>query len=579
MKPNVISRSPRIPPDGGPVIGVSKFVIVAMTASLLTGGALVALTSGAGPLGGSDYGLDTDGDGAFDWLVVKMDLRVDETNYYNVWATLGTGTPYGRACGGYGVPMPLRENGTLPPNGSPWGVEEDPVYPISWATVREFLEAGEYEIALAFKGTDLGFADVDGPYLVQAQVYADGQWGDPYMRGSPLPGPAGGGWSWEYTTGAYDADAFEEPRWAIRFTGTASDYGLDLDGDGLFDYLVLEADVQANLAGPYWYDASLWSKEASRPDFWGWGAWTSGQVELAEGLQTIQARFNGGEIWSSGLSGAFDFTFNVYYGGGWFGGGIREGEPYPPGPFESEFDLYGDNLCGATAEYEHDQWEELVEPAKYTGVFSDEGEDLDGDGLYESLVVRAEVDVTEANAFDWSGQLMSGEGTAWITADYQQVYLEVGVQTLTLRFSGPDIRRSGIDGPYRVDMNLVVAMRDPATTYTTSAYLHTDFEEDGTNARGAIWIANASADGTEIRVTVERGLDPIDVVMEGVVSVDAYAADGTAVFAAKGQVFLPSGGSTQAFAFAWSPDPGVYVVRVVLDSQWGQDAVEFVVEI
>jgi len=562
------------------MFGVSKLVIVAMTASLLTGGAMVALT-GAGPLGGSDYGLDTDGDGAYDWLVVKMTFRADAAEYYTVWATLGTATPFGRGCFGWMPPPILGGDGR---NGStdatyPIPTEKDPAYPISWASVREFLEPGEHTIALAFRGTDIGMAGVDGPYVVQAQVFADGQWGDPTgQRGAPLPMPEG--WTWEYTTGAYDADDFEEPRWAIRFTGVHEDRGLDLDGDGLFEYLALQADVQVNLAGTYSYDAYVSSFDGSRPDVWGFGTFDYGTVDLVEGLQTIEARFNGGDLWASGRNGAFDFTFNVYYGGGWIGGGqIREGEPYPPGPGETGFDAYGDSLCGKTSEYAHEQWEERVEPASFTGVFRDFGEDLDGDGLFDHLVVEAEVNVTEANTFDFYGQLTSEDGPMWISAAYEQMYLEVGVQTIGLRFAGPDIRRSGIDGPYRADLNLVVAMRDPQATIITGTYAHTDFEEDETTTRGSLWIADLSADASEIRTTVERGPDLLTVVMDGTVRVQAFAADGTLAFEGNGTVSLPSGGDVVTVTFAWSPDPGTYVIVAMLDSQWGTDAVKVAVTV
>lgn len=566
-------EGPGNPRGGGSLIGMSKLVAVIAVASLFTGGAIVALTNGAGPRGGSDYGLDTDGDGAYDWLVVKMGLRVDEADHYTVWATLGTETPFGRGCSGT-IPPPMGNERGLPDGSF--------LHSISWTSVREFLEPGEHTIALAFRGTDLGFAGVDGPYVVQAQVYADGDWNDIGARGAPVPGPSGDGWTWEYETQAYDADAFEDPRWAIRFTGRHEDLGLDLDGDGLFEYLALRAEVDVTLAGTYLFDGYLSSTEGTRPDSWGFATGTYGTVDLEAGVQTIEARFNGGDLWASGVSGAFDFSYNVYYAGDWWGGGIREGEPYPPGPDPNggEFDVYGDSLCGRTAEYDHGQWEVRVEPAEFTGRFADRGEDVDGDGLFDVLAVDAEVDVREANTFDFSGQLMSEDGAVWIAYAYEQAYLEVGVHTLTLRFSGPEIRRSGIDGPYRVDMNLVVAMRDPQTTYTTGSYAHTDFDEEETTTRGMYWIAELRADASTIAVTVQRGDDMLTVVLEDVLIVEAFTRDGVAEFRAEGKVYLPSGGSAQSFTFSWAPAPGTYIVRATLgDPAQPVDVVEIVVTV
>jgi hypothetical protein len=221
-----------------------------------------------------------------------------------------------------------------------------------------------------------------------------------------------------------------------------------------------------------------------------------------------------------------------------------------------------------------------LEPATFTGAFADRGVDTDGDGLYDLLAVDAEINVTEANSFDFFGQLMSEDGAAWITGAYAQTYLDVGVQTLALEFPGPDIRSSGVDGPYRVDMNLVVAMRDPQATYTTGAYDHAEFDEAETGTRGMYWIADVAADATTIKVTVERGPDMLAVVIEDVLTVQAIARDGTVAFEAWDKVYLPSGGSAQSFSFSWAPAPGTYVVRAVLgDASQPQDVVEIVVTV
>ena len=563
------------------MLGFAKLLVAAMTASLASGGALLALT-GSGPIGGgSDHGLDTDGDGAYDWLVVTMTVSVQDASYYNVWATLGTKEPFGRSCFG---PVPLPMDPTVPPARGPFGDPmRDVVYPISWAATREFFEAGDHTVSLAFRGTDVGLAHVDGPYVVEAQVYADGAWGDPRIllpdRGSPVAWPQVG-WTWTYVTRAYDADAFEQPRFAVRFTGEFEDRGLDLDGDGLFDYLVVEASADVALAGPYSYSAALMTsgeKGTDRPDLWVTGTWQT--VELGGGREPIEARFNGGDVWASGHSGAFDFQLSIYYAGGMAGGsGIRKGEPYPP--TTGEFDVYGDALCGTTASYRHEQFEERVEPATFTGVFADRGEDLDGDGLFDVLAVDAEVRVMEANPFEFSGQLMSDEGSTWIASDSQPAYLDVGVHTLTVRFSGPAIYASGVDGPYRVDLNLAIATRDPQTSYATGAYVHTDFDPDTADGTRTHWIANLTADANAISVRVVRGNDLLAYVIEDVLTVQAFARDGTLVFEATDKVVLPSGGNSQAFTFAWTPGPGVYLVQATLGPA-GQptDAVKVVVEV
>ena len=576
------------------MLGMSKLVIAVVTASMLSGGALVVLTASSGGAG-NDYGLDTDGNGLFDWLVVKMPFTAEEANYYSVIALLGTEQPWGRGCFSmWTMPGPLPQDPNVPPpvpgirEGEPY---PGPVmYPISFAIVREFLEPGDHTFLLSFKGTDIGYAGVDGPYEVQAYVFADGGTPDPRMGPGIFPYP--GDWTtWEYTTSAYASTDFEEPTYAIRFTGAWSDEGLDTDGDGLYDYLVLTAPADVNLAGPYYFGATLMID--SGDPYWGptWVTSTYGTVELAEGQQTIEARLNGGEIWASGHSGSFDFMMDVYYGGWWYGGDIEPNGTIPqPGGYPGgypmpmgDYDLYGDFLCGATSEYANEDWEELVEAARFTGVFADRGEDYDADGLFDVLAVDAEIEVTQATYLELGGTLMSSDGTTWITMGWQSTYLDVGTYTVTLYYDGPSIRASGVDGPYVSDMVLWTGYRGSQATYTTGAYAATDFDEGGwggNGTRGTHWISDLQADASTISVSVQRGNDLLTYVITDTLTVQAYAEDGTLVFEAQAGVSLPSGGDSQSFTFSWAPDPGTYVVMAYLgDASQPNDAVRIVVTV
>jgi len=94
-----------------------------------------------------------------------------------------------------------------------------------------------------------------------------------------------------------------------------------------------------------------------------------------------------------------------------------------------------------------------------------------------------------------------------------------------------------------------------------------------------IWIADLSADASEIRTTVERGLDVLTVVTDGTVHVQAWASDGTLAFEGNGTVSLVSGGDKVTLTFPWSPAPGTYVVAATLTSQWGNDAARITVSV
>src|SRR5207237_9948096 len=69
--------------------------------------------------------------------------------------------------------------------------------------------------------------------------------------GRPDPIPSGDWIEWNYTTRAYEARDFEAPVRPAFFTGGHADAAVDVDSDGLADFLELTADVHVNAAGHY----------------------------------------------------------------------------------------------------------------------------------------------------------------------------------------------------------------------------------------------------------------------------------------------------------------------------------------
>jgi hypothetical protein len=72
------------------------------------------------------------------------------------------------------------------------------------------------------------------------------------------------------------------------------DYGVDLDGDGYFDQLVIEIEVNAPQPGIYWLQAEL-GVDHQAPTLVGTGGLIAASVvraDLAEGTQTVQLLFD-----------------------------------------------------------------------------------------------------------------------------------------------------------------------------------------------------------------------------------------------------------------------------------------------
>ncbi len=81
-----------------------------------------------------------------------------------------------------------------------------------------------------------------------------------------------------------------------------------------------------------------------------------------------------------------------------------------------------------------------------SGTFRDRGEDTDGDGLFNALVVDVDLSVTAAGNYRLFGLLSDAAGNrheASVVAE-----LQGGPATLSLRFDGLKIYGNGVDGPY-----------------------------------------------------------------------------------------------------------------------------------
>src|SRR4030067_938521 len=117
------------------MLGLSKMAVLGIVAIVSTSGALLGVavyqngSRAAGGVTGTDYGLDTNGNGLFDYLVVKMSYTPDNAGYYMVAAVLlGTSDPSQDCFGGLAV-------GGLSVSG----------YPIPRARVQGFLGKSDHE--------------------------------------------------------------------------------------------------------------------------------------------------------------------------------------------------------------------------------------------------------------------------------------------------------------------------------------------------------------------------------------------------------------------------------------------------
>src|SRR5207302_2168736 len=417
---------------------------------------------------------------------------------------------------GIGVPRPLPMMHTSTVYG-----------PIAWTNERYFFPAGSQTVRMSFNGTEIARAGFDGPYAVHARLSLGGL---PYM-GMPTSGPirSDGFVEWNYTTHAYAVGDFDPPVRTAFFTGGHTDYAVDRSADGPADFLVLTADVHVNTAGRYPLYGTL--SKGSGSDAIRSIAYAYRDFNLTMDDTKVFLRFRGDQLRLAGLDGPWDFALTL------FGPvdlpvvaiGPPTGSLLRPVPAS-----YPEMLCGSTRAYRATDFDDTVEFLRYTGRFEESTPDRDGNGKYDALVVRAEVDVLFGAGFAVSGVLRPVGGSVELARATGQLWLRDGLQWVEFVFPGPQVRGSGVDGPYAGMLSITPGPSgiDPTTTYTTKAYRAADFDNESLGTRG-YWISNVTATPTgsnlAIAVGVTRGPDMLALVLEDSLEVRVTNAAGPIV--------------------------------------------------
>ncbi len=448
----------------------------------------------------SDNGLDKDGDGYYDSLVVNVNLNVTTAGNYNISATL------------YG---------------------SDGYTYINYKTMEVSLATGVQTVAINFDGEAINKSKINGPYITSIDAY-DSNWYGPTSS--------------TYTTSPetnYTYDSFAPS--GASLAPPFSDRGLDNDGDGVYDYLVVDLKINVSKAGKYYIGGSLYGGSTTYASggytYTGYGTyigWAWQEVYLSSGEQTIPLYFDGSAIKRSAVNGPYSANVYIY------------NESY------SSYD-WGDHT---TATYTYSQFGKVA--SGFSTGHSDSGADTDGDGLYDYLDVTVNLNIATAGNYSVSGSLSGGasdyatttygaattkttsSGYTYVDYAWKDAELSKGSQSVTLRFDGSKIRKSKVDGPYTVSLSL---MKDyewvDSTSYTTTLYTYTQFQ------MAAVSFAQAHSDkGSDTNGDGLYDYLLVDVVLN-VTKAGTYSLSGS-LMSGSGSASLSGGsvasGSTTATA-------------------------------
>lgn len=341
----------------------------------------------------ADHGLDTDNDGFFNRLAVEVVINVTSAGSHMIDAYL------------YDAYLV-------------W---------LGTDTLDVFLDSGIQTVEFSFSGMPVNYNEQNGPYQVELNLYDTIDLADTNT----------------YLTSAYNWTDFQPPP---KFEPPHSDFGLDTDGDELFNNLVVEAIMNATVPGYYTIHAEL-----ADSDIHGLGG-IDNYTYLDIGIQTVELLFDGVNINVNGEDGPYYVELTLY---------------------EADFFSIGQDFFW-TSPY---NWTEFDPPPGFEPPHSDYGFDTDSDGLYNYLVIEALVDLSSPGYYSVYARLYDNDDLDYITYDYNETYLDVGVQAVEARFSGMKIYNCGFDGPYFVELELYdeYDLLD-SDTHVTAAYNWTYFQ-------------------------------------------------------------------------------------------------------
>jgi hypothetical protein len=341
----------------------------------------------------NDYGLDPDGDGYFDQLVIEIEVNAMQPGTYWFQADLGTD---------HQVPTLIGTGGI-----------------IAAAVVRAHLAPGTNTVQLPFDGLHISAAKVDGPYILKYLSITDVD--------NPTPedfaNSALGHWSSLYTTAAYQASDFQN--WGAVLSGSYSHYDLDSDGNGRADALVVTTGINVYQPGSYTVEGSLYD---GQDEFIGHATWTGTGPEVNLQFDHVAGTLGPYTLRDLDLLNAEGESIDYI------------AEAYTIEPIVA---LASPELVSLDVYPVDDGLIALGETITPTRVFT---ESL----VAGNLQVEAEVQVSEAGSYKLEAWLTDVDSNLVTWAIGQPTDLSVGVQVLSVTFDGSAIHAHGVDGPYTV---------------------------------------------------------------------------------------------------------------------------------
>lgn len=250
-----------------------------------------------------------------------------------------------------------------------------------------------------------------------------------------------------------------------RFGTTAkliniSDYGVDVDNNGIYDFLVVKVNFTLPSESNYDYSSQIISDGGSFYDC----CYTS---EFNKGYNTIYLNFSTIELFREGSNRSYRLFFY-----------LRNSDS-PPNPFI--------NFSYNTSNYSYKQFENKPPFIKNLIVNKEYGYDDNADGLYDRLIFEIALNTTTSGLYKLKYVIFHQVFISYVDEiiSYENIFnLTKGSNIINITLMGSDINSRRLDGNYILDSIYIKApsygavdylfnyLKDP---YFTTSYNYTQF--------------------------------------------------------------------------------------------------------
>lgn len=320
-----------------------------------------------------------------------------------------------------------------------WNLNDTNGTMVASKSCRYLLNNGTYQLNCDFDGFDINRHKLNGPYFLTLALYSEGLEMNLIDFKSNI-----------FETKFYNYTDFEGQQGSL--THRYFDYGEDTNGDSKFDNLIINVEVKINIGGNYTIEGFLINDKDTTLDF------ANKSLYLNPGTNYVQLCFDGKAITQRKINGSYILNYLSLFD-----------------ELNSRIDFVYDAY--KTKIYTYNEF--FSYKNHFATLSKDEGEDINGDGIFEYLSIDIGVNISNPGNYTIAGILYDSNSNE-LNDSITTKFAEPGIQVLRLRFASNSIFNNSENGKFIIsnirlynESNILMDM--VSGNYSTNYYKYTDF--------------------------------------------------------------------------------------------------------